>query len=77
MNITDFINFSFVDVIDILLVALLLFYLYKLVRGTVAINIFIGIVIIYLIWKLTDLLNMDVLSNLLGKFISVGFFDIL
>jgi uncharacterized protein (TIGR00159 family) len=77
LNITDFINFSFVDVIDILLVALLLFYLYKLVRGTVAINIFIGIVIIYLIWKLTDLLNMDVLSNLLGKFISVGFFALI
>ena len=77
MNITDFIDFSFVDVIDILLVALLLFYLYKLVRGTVAINIFIGIVIIYLIWKLTAILNMDVLSNLLGKFISVGFFALI
>ena len=77
LNITDFIDFSFVDVIDILLVAFLLFYLYKLVRGTVAINIFIGIVIIYLIWKLTDVLNMDVLSNLLGKFISVGFFALI
>jgi len=77
LNITDFINFSFIDVIDIILVALLLFYLYRLVRGTVAINIFIGIVIIYLIWKLTALLNMDVLSNLLGKFISVGFFALI
>tara|TARA_Y100000996_G_C22471825_1_gene622438 strand:+ start:94 stop:882 length:789 start_codon:yes stop_codon:yes gene_type:complete len=77
LNITDFINFSFIDIVDIFLVAFLLFYLYKLVRGTVAINIFIGIVIIYLIWKLTDLLNMDVLSNLLGKFISVGFFALI
>ena len=77
MNITDFIEFSFIDIIDILLVALLLFYLYKLVRGTVAINIFIGIVIIYLIWKLTDLLSMDVLSNILGNFISVGFFALI
>ncbi|MDA0793337.1 MAG: diadenylate cyclase CdaA [Bacteroidetes bacterium] len=77
MGITDFIDFSFIDVIDILLVALLLFYLYKLLKGTVAINIFIGIVIIYLIWRLTDILNMDVLSNLLGKFISVGFFALI
>ncbi|MDA9587123.1 diadenylate cyclase [Flavobacteriaceae bacterium] len=77
MDLTDFIDFSFIDVIDILLVAFLLFYLYKLVKGTVAINIFIGIVIIYLIWRLTDLLNMDVLSNLLGKFISVGFFALI
>jgi uncharacterized protein (TIGR00159 family) len=77
LDLTDFIDFSFIDVIDILLVAFLLFYLYKLVKGTVAINIFIGIVIIYLIWRLTDLLNMDVLSTLLGKFISVGFFALI
>ncbi len=73
----DFLNVSFVDVIDIVLVALLLYSLYRLVRGTVAINIFIGIVIIYLIWKLTDALKMDVLSNILGKFISVGFFALI
>ena len=53
------------------------FYLYRLVRGTVAINIFVGIVIIYLIYKLTDALHMDVLSNILGNFISVGFFALI
>lgn len=73
----DFLEISLLDIIDIVLVTILLFYLYKLLRGTVAINIFIGIVIIYLIWKLTDLLNMTVLSNLLGKFISVGFFALI
>ena len=51
--------------------------LYRLVRGTVAINIFVGIVIIYLIYKLTDALHMDVLSNILGNFISVGFFALI
>ena len=59
------------------LVALLLFYAYRLVKGTVAINIFLGIVIFYVIWKLTDILNLDVLSNILGKFISVGFFALI
>jgi uncharacterized protein (TIGR00159 family) len=73
----DFLNINFIDLIDIALVALLLFSLYRLVKGTVAINIFLGIVIIYMIWKLTDLLNMDVLSNILGKFISVGFFALI
>ncbi len=73
----DFLKITFIDIIDIVLVAILLFYLYKLLRGTVAINIFLGIVIIYLIWKLTDVLNMNVLSNLLGKFISVGFFALI
>ena len=43
----DFLEISLLDIIDIVLVTILLFYLYKLLRGTVAINIFIGIVIIY------------------------------
>lgn len=77
MNTFDFLDLSFVDVFDIILVALLLFYLYKLVRGTVAINIFIGIVIIYIIWKLTAILKMDMLSSILGNFISVGFFALI
>lgn len=77
MNTLDFLDLSFVDVFDILLVALLLFSLYKLVRGTVAINIFIGIVIIYVIWKLTAALKMDMLSSILGNFISVGFFALI
>jgi len=77
LNTFDFLDLSFVDVFDIILVALLLFYLYKLVRGTVAINIFIGIVIIYIIWKLTAALKMDMLSSILGNFISVGFFALI
>jgi len=73
----SFLEFNFVDAIDIVLVALLLFYLYKLVRGTVAINIFLGIVIIYFMYQLTVTLNMNVLSNVLGNFISVGFFALI
>ena len=66
-----------IDVIDIILVVILLYYVYKLVKGTAAINILIGIIIIYLIWKLTDVLNMNILSNLLGQFISVGVFALI
>jgi len=53
-------------------VALLLYYIYKLVKGTVAINIFIGIIIIYLVWKLTDFLQMELLTGIFGGFIKVG-----
>ena len=77
LNFSDFFNFSFVDVVDILLVAVLFYSLYRFLKGTVAINILIGIVILYLIWRLTDLLNLGVLSNLLGKFISVGVFALI
>lgn len=65
-------DFRIVDVIDIVLVAFLLYSIYRLVRGTVAIPIFIGIVMIYLIWKITEMLKMNLLSNILEHFISVG-----
>lgn len=73
----NILNFSWIDIVDVVLVALLLYYVYKLVRGTVAINIFIGIVIIYVIWKITEALQMQLLSNILGGFISVGMFALI
>ncbi|WP_435254363.1 diadenylate cyclase CdaA [Tenacibaculum sp. A30] len=68
----DFIDFSFLDVLDIFLVAVLLFYIYKLLKGTVAINIVIGIAFIFLIWKVTQALNMEMLSGILGYLLSGG-----
>lgn len=67
-----FLEFSFVDVLDILLVAFLLYSVYKLLKGTVAINIFIGIAIVFLIYKVTEALHMEMLSSLLGNLISGG-----
>lgn len=73
MNIfDDILNLRFIDYLDVFLVALLLYYLYKLVKGTVAINIFIGIIIIYGAWKLTDFLGMELLTGIFGGFMKVG-----
>jgi uncharacterized protein (TIGR00159 family) len=71
--ITEFIQIRLVDVIDILLVAFLLYEIYYLLKGTVAINIFFGIVAIFFIWQLTGLLQMHLLREILGAFFSVGF----
>jgi len=46
--------------------------LYKLVKGTVAVNIFLGLVLLVLIWRIVLALQMELLSNILGAFISVG-----
>lgn len=73
----ELLNFNIVDVIDVILVAFLLYYVYKLVKGTVAINIFIGIVIIYLIWKVTQALQMQLLSSILGGFMTAGMFALI
>ncbi|MFL0062150.1 diadenylate cyclase CdaA [Tenacibaculum maritimum] len=68
----DFISFSFLDILDIFLVAILLYYAYKLLKGTVAINIVIGITFIFLIWKITQNLHMEMLSGILGYLLSGG-----
>lgn len=65
-------GFTITDALDIVLVALLLYYIYKLVRGTVAINIFLGIVIIWAFWKLTGYLKMNMINSLVGPFLQVG-----
>lgn len=70
---TGFIDIRFLDILDILLVAILLYLLYNLLKGTVAINIFFGIMAIFLIWKVVDALQMGLLSDILGAFFSVGF----
>ena len=67
-----FLEFNILDILDILLVAFLLFQLYKLIKGTVAIRIFIGIAAIYLMWKLVEALQMELLGEILGQFIGVG-----
>lgn len=67
-----FIDFNLITVLDIVLVAALIYQLYKLVKGTVAINIFIGLASIYLIWKLVDAFRLQLLSEILGQFIGVG-----
>ena len=63
MDYLDFIEFKITDLIDILFVAFLLYYVYKLLRDTVAINIFIGIVMVWAFWNLTKLLGMKMISS--------------
>lgn len=72
LELLDWTNIRIIDIVDIVLVAILLYYLYKLVKGTVAINIFFGIVILYAVWKVTELLEMEMLSKVLGGFLGVG-----
>ncbi len=67
-----FIQIRLLDIIDILLVAILIYQLYLLIKGTGAMNIFLGILSIYLLWWLVRLFEMELLTALLGQFISVG-----
>jgi diadenylate cyclase len=64
--------FYWIDAIDILLVAVLLYNLYGLVRGTPAVRILIGIFVVYFAWILVRVFEMKLTSYIIGKFIDVG-----
>ncbi len=67
-----FISIRVLDVIDVLLVAYLMYQVYMLIRGTVAMNIFIGILSFYLLWIIVRALEMQLLGTILGQVIGVG-----
>lgn len=58
--------------IDIALVAALLYQVYKLLKGSVAIKIFLGFLSLYLIYLLVRAIRMELLSAILGQFMGVG-----
>ena len=66
-------GFSIKDLIDILLVALMLFYFYKLMKESGSLNLFIGIFIFIILWLLvSQILQMKLLGGILDTLVSVG-----
>ena len=67
-----FLDISLVNVIDITLVSILIYQVYKLMRGSVAIKIFLGFLSIYLIYLVVSAAQMELLTIILGQFMGVG-----
>ncbi len=67
-----FIQVRFLDLVDILLVAIIFFEIYRLVKGTVAFNIFMGIFIVFVVWLIVKSLKMELLGSILGQLFGVG-----
>ncbi|HOO08957.1 MAG TPA: diadenylate cyclase CdaA [Cyclobacteriaceae bacterium] len=67
-----FLEVSWVDFIDIGLVAVLLYQVYKLIRGSIAVNIFLGILALYLVYLIVRAAQMELLTTILGQFMGVG-----
>ena len=66
-----FITVRVIDIIDILLVALMMYLVYNLIKGTIATYIFITILIFYVVWLLVKD-NMLLMGSILGQIIGVG-----
>ncbi len=66
-------EFGLKDVIDILLVALMLYYIYRLMRESRSLNVFNGIMMFVVIWLfVSQVLQMRLLGSILDKLVSVG-----
>ncbi|MBV6644950.1 MAG: diadenylate cyclase CdaA [Cyclobacteriaceae bacterium] len=67
-----FLEITIVDIIDMLFVTVLLYQVYKLMRGSVAIKVFLGFLSLYLIYLVVNAARMELLSSILGQFMGVG-----
>jgi DNA integrity scanning protein DisA with diadenylate cyclase activity len=65
-------EFTVLDIIDIFMVAIIFYQLYRLIRGTAAFSIFLGIFFVYLFWLVVKALNMELISAIIGQVIGVG-----
>lgn len=68
----DFLKINWIDGLDILLVALLIYYIYSLIRNTIAVNLVLGMLVIVMMYYLVKGLHMELLSAIINKFMSVG-----
>ena len=68
----EFLNFSLIDLIDIILVAAVIYIIFRWIRGSSAMNIFIAIILLFLMRVLAMAVNMRMISALLGAVIDVG-----
>lgn len=69
-NILD--GFRLLDIFDILLVAVIIYYIYSLIKGTIAVNILMGVALFYGIYLVVKQLEMRLLTEIFGGFIAVG-----
>ena len=65
-------DFGFIDLIDILLSAYLMYIMYTKLHGTKAVNILIGLFVIYVLWLIVRMLDMSLLSTIMNKISNVG-----
>ena len=66
-------NFEIKDILDIVLVALLLYYIYKLMKESGTLNIFYGVMSFIVVWAVaSEIFDMRLIGSILDKFMSIG-----
>ena len=68
----DFLHMSFADILDIILLGLILFLIFKWIRGSSAMSIFVAIVSLFLIRVLVNAFNMRLMAAIMDMVLDVG-----
>lgn len=72
LAIFGFLQLSLADILDILLLALLIFFVFRWIRGTSAMSIFVAIVLLYVIRVIASAFNMRLMTNIMETVLDVG-----
>ncbi len=67
-----FLNLSLADVLDIFLVAFIIYQVFKWIRGSSAMSIFLAIIFLYVFRVIVDALDMRLMSAIMGTVLDVG-----
>ncbi len=72
LQLLGFLKISFIDILDVIMVAAIIYAVYRWIKGSSAMNIFIAIIIILIVRIVASALNMKMMSTLLGTLLDVG-----
>ncbi|MBQ9877962.1 MAG: diadenylate cyclase CdaA [Bacteroidales bacterium] len=72
LGVFEFLNISFADFLDIILVAIIIFLLFKWIRGSSAVNILLAVVVLLVVRVIVEALNMRLMSGLMGALVDIG-----
>ncbi len=68
-----FFDITIMDIVDVVLVALLLFYIYRVMKESGSLNVFLGILVFFFSWVLVSkMLQMRLLGSIFDQLMSVG-----
>ena len=67
------INFGIKDIVDILIIAVMLFYIYKMMKSSGTLSLFYGVLIFFVLWVLaSEIFDMRLTGSILDKFMGIG-----
>lgn len=72
LELLGFLRLSLADILDILMVAVIIYLLYRWIKGSSAVNIFVAIIILFAVRVLALALNMKMMSAIMGTVLDVG-----